>query len=241
MKIAAIADLHCRLNSGPTIKELLKGIEREADVLVVAGDLTDMGQPAEMEVLLNELKHFQLPMVTVLGNHDHESDQAEVLSEMLANSGITVLDGSVCEIGDVGFVGTKGFCGGFDGLMVQPFGEAVLKTFIRNSIEEAVGLENALTKLDCRHKFAVLHYAPIKQTLAGESRELYPFLGSSRLANALDRHGVNVIVHGHSHHGAPGGRTPRGIPVYNVSRFVLTRLGKPPYLIWNSDVGVLAT
>lgn len=231
MRIAAIADLHCRAGSTGAIRPLLEGVEQEADLLILAGDLTDTGLPDEINVLESELQGFSLPIIAVLGNHDHESDQAKALTEMLCNNGITVLDGTVCEVEGIGFVGTKGFCGGFDNLAIQPFGERALKKFIKSSIDEAVRLENALAKLTNRRKVAVLHYAPVKDTLAGEPLELHPFLGSSRLANALDRQGVNVIVHGHAHHGAPQGRTPQGIPVYNVSHFVQSRVGLRPYLI----------
>ena len=221
MRIAAIADLHCRIDSRGMVQDLLKNVENEADVLVLAGDLTDTGLPAEMDVLLDELKPFTLPIVTVLGNHDHESDQAETLAEMLTGrENIRVLQGNVFEIDGVGFIGTKGFCGGFGSTFVQPFGERALKEFIQISIDEAVTLENAAAKLSCEHKIAVLHYAPIPETLQGESEQLFAFLGSSRLANALDRQGVDVIFHGHAHHGAPEGRTPGNIPVHNVSRFV---------------------
>jgi hypothetical protein len=221
VRLAALADLHCRVGSGPEVRRLLEGVGGEADALVLPGDLTDTGLPAEMLELLDPLAELALPVVAVLGNHDHESDQAERLAHMLAEAGIRVLEGSVCEIDGVGFVGTKGFCGGFDGRMVQPFGERTLKTFIQASIDEAVQLENALARLeDCPRRVAVLHYAPVPQTLAGESPELYPFLGSSRLASALDRRRVDLIVHGHAHHGSPEGRTPGGIPVHNVSRFV---------------------
>lgn len=231
MRIAAIADLHCRVNSAGTIRPLFDGVEEEADILVLAGDLTDTGLLDEIAILDGELSGIDLPIIAVLGNHDHESDQAEALTEMLCNNDVTVLNGSVCEFGEVGFVGTKGFCGGFDDLFIQPFGERVLKTFIQSSLDEAVQLENALVKLDCLHKVAVLHYAPIKQTLKGEPLELYPFLGSSRLANALDRHDVTAIVHGHAHHGSLQGRTPGGIPVHNVCRFARSRAGKRPYCL----------
>jgi Icc-related predicted phosphoesterase len=232
VRIAAIADLHCRANSAGTIRPLLEGVEEEADLLILAGDLTDTGLPDEIKVLESELMDLALPMVAVLGNHDHESDQAETLVTMLGGIGICVLDGTVTEINQVGFVGTKGFCGGFDNLFIQPFGERALKAFIQTSLDEAVRLENALAKLDCPRKVAVLHYAPVKETLAGEPPELYPFLGSSRLANALDRIGVDVIVHGHAHHGAPLGRTPAGIPVYNVSRFVQSQAGQRAYRVF---------
>ena len=220
MRVAAVGDLHCRVNTGRQIRELLDGVDGEADALVLAGDLTDGGSPAEMEVLLAELTRLSFPILAVLGNHDHEAGHPELLSRQLEQAGIYLLDGTAYEMGGVGFVGTKGFCGGFDEVIVQPFGEEALKAFIRASIDEAVRLENALTKLDCPRRVAVLHYAPVTGTLQGERPELYPFLGSSRLANALDRHGVDLIVHGHAHHGSPAARTRAGIPVYNVSRFV---------------------
>ncbi|MCL4298549.1 MAG: metallophosphoesterase [Anaerolineae bacterium] len=231
MRIAAIADLHCRANSAGTIRPLLEDVEHEADLLILAGDLTDTGLPDEIKILEEELQGLSLPIVAVLGNHDHESDQASALTEMLCNNEIIVLDGTVVEIEGVGFVGTKGFCGGFDNLAIQPFGERALKKFIETSFDEAVRLENALAKLSCPHKVAVLHYAPVKETLLGEPPELHPFLGSSRLANALDRQGVDLIVHGHAHHGAPQGQTPGGIPVYNVCRFVQSRVGPRAYRI----------
>lgn len=231
MRIAAIADLHCRANSAGTIRPLLQDVEQEADVLVLAGDLTDNGRLDEIKVLDQELDGLEMPIIAVLGNHDHESDQADALTEMLCSQDVTVLDGTVCEIDDVGFVGTKGFCGGFGELFIQPFGERALKTFVQESIDEVVRLENAVARLDCAHKVGVLHYAPIRATLAGEPLELFPFLGSSRLANALDRHQVDFIVHGHAHHGAPEGQTRRGTPVYNVSRFVQTQHGRKAYRV----------
>jgi Icc-related predicted phosphoesterase len=234
MRIAAIADFHCRVGSEGTIAPLLDGVEREADVLLVAGDLTDTGLAAEMEVLLAELRGIDLPILAVLGNHDHESDDAARLAAMVTEAGLHLLDATVEEIGDVGFVGTKGFCGGFTERLVQPFGERALKDFIHTSIEEAVRLESAVTKLDCRAIVGVLHYAPVVDTLEGESPELYPMLGTSRLANALDRHNVRAIVHGHAHHGSPEGRTPGGAAVYNVCRFVHERHGLSPYRVFEA-------
>jgi Icc-related predicted phosphoesterase len=220
MRIAAVADLHCRQNAGETIRQVLDGVQDRADILILAGDLTDTGLPAEAEVLIQELEGLSMPIVGVLGNHDHESGQADDLFHMFTEAGVAMLDGTVTEIDSIGFVGTKGFCGGFDELLIQPFGEQALKAFIKNSIDEAMRLENALAKLDCPHKVAILHYSPVKETLAGEPAELFPFLGSSRLANAIDRRGVDVIVHGHAHHGSPYGKTPGNIPVHNVCRFV---------------------
>ena len=229
MRVAAIADLHCRAGNDGLVAELLADVREEADVLVIAGDLTDTGLPSEMDVVASALPSLGLPVVAVLGNHDHESDHAEELEAMLRDAGACVLDATVCEIDGVGFVGTKGFCGGFGSVTVQPFGERALKSFIQTSIDEAVRLENALAKLEASRRIAILHYAPVLDTLAGEPPELHAFLGSGRLGSALDRRSVDWIVHGHAHHGSPTGRTPGGIAVHNVCRFVRARAGLPAY------------
>ena len=231
MRVAAIADLHCRTTSGDEIGALLEGVDRAADLLVLAGDLTNRGLLEEMEVLLGEVRRFSLPIVAVLGNHDHESDRGEQLIAMLRADGVHILDGGTCEIDGVGFVGTKGFCGGFGKFAVAPIGERALKSFIGVSIEEAKLLGTMAGALETKSKVAVLHYAPIEETVQGEPRELYPFLGTSLLAEALDFGAVDVIIHGHVHKGAPEGRTPGGIPVHNVCRFVRKSRGLNPYLV----------
>ncbi|RJR48225.1 MAG: metallophosphoesterase [Desulfobacteraceae bacterium] len=228
MRIAAIGDLHCQRDSRGKIKELLRGIDEEADVLLLAGDLTNVGMMEEMEVLLGELDSLRLPIVAVPGNHDHESDHIEVLLNMMRSRGIHVLDGTSFQVGEVGFVGTKGFCGGFGNLRIQPFGERAIKGFIQATIDEVVRLENAAMGLSCARKVGVLHYSPISATLQGEEPELFPFLGSSLFADALDRQGTNAIVHGHAHKGSPEGRTSNNTPVYNVSQFVQARFGRRP-------------
>lgn len=232
MRIAALGDLHCKTTMEGEVKRLLGGVEREADLLILAGDLTNMGRADEMSVLLKDLHDFSLPIVAVLGNHDHENDNVELLVEMMTSRGIHVLNCTTFEFEGVGFVGTKGFCGGFGKQAVQPFGERALKAFVHASIGEAARLENALATLKTDQKIALLHYAPIAETLEGESREVYPFLGSSLLSAALDRYGVDLVVHGHAHNGSPEGRTQGGIPVHNVSRFVLTRHFGRPYKLF---------
>ena len=232
MRIAAVGDIHCRRESAGRVLRLLDGVAERADVLVLAGDLTNLGLSEEMEVLVRELEQLPLPTVAVTGNHDHESDQVDLLVHIMQSAGIHVLDGDVWEHDGVEFVGIKGFCGGFGGHRLQPFGERLLKTFIHHSIAEVVRLEAALGQLRGERRVAVLHYAPIAETLRGEHPEIYPFLGFSLLADALDRHGVNVIVHGHAHHGSPHGRTPGGIPVHNVSRQVLSREYQQAYLLF---------
>ena len=220
MRIAALGDVHCRVNTTDLVNQLLPDIEQKADVLVVAGDLTDTGLPKEAEVLVEQLKRLSIPVIAVLGNHDHESSKEKEIHHILANSGVIMLDGSAHQIGDVGFIGTKGFCGGFGNNVVDPFGETELKRFIQHGIDEVIRLERALDELTCPYRVAVLHYAPVKETLFGEPEELFAFLGCSRMADALDRKRVDLIVHGHAHHGSPNGKTKGEIPVYNVSQFV---------------------
>jgi Icc-related predicted phosphoesterase len=231
MRVAAIGDLHCRASSHGRIGQLLEGVQSEAEVLVMAGDLTNLGLSEEMEALLAELDRFDMPKVAVTGNHDHENDQSELLVHMMVSAGIHVLEGDVWEFDGVEFVGVKGFCGGFGRHRLQPFGERLLKTFIHHSIAEVVRLESALERCRSERRVAVLHYAPIAATLKGEHPEIYPFLGFSLLADALDRHGVDVVVHGHAHHGSLKGATPGGIPVHNVSRHVRTRRHRSAYLL----------
>ena len=220
MRIAAIADLHYRVSSRGLAAQLFAGIEREADVLLVGGDITDTGLESEMAVLLDDFSSLRLPVVAVLGNHDHESARHEVLTEMLVHSGVLVLEDNAVEIDGVNFVGTKGFCGGFGERLIQPFGEEAVKSFTEESVGEAGRLENALANANTGPTAVILHYSPVKETLDGESPELYPFLGTSRLADSIDRQGADFVIHGHAHNGSPDGRTAGGVPVYNVCRFV---------------------
>jgi uncharacterized protein len=232
MRIAAIGDIHCRKETSDIISSLLDDIESKADVLVLAGDLTDTGLPEEAEVLARQLSMLSVPIIAILGNHDHQSGKPEEVTQVITEAGIILLDGGVYEIGPVGFIGTKGFAGGFGQNLVQPFGEQALKSFIMAGIDETLILENALAKLtECEKKVAILHYAPVKETLQGEPQELWPFLGTSRLSDVLDRRKVDVIFHGHAHHGSPTGKTESGTPVYNVSRFVQEKHTGVPYCI----------
>ncbi len=231
MRIAAVADLHIMEETPGLARALLDHVEREADVLLLGGDLTHWGKPKEMDVLLSDLRSIPLPTLAVLGNHDHQDDQVEALSRLLREAGVRLLDGSSAVIAGIGFAGVKGFCGGFDPHKAQPFGERELHRFVRIGMEEAERLDRALRALPTQRKIALLHYSPIRATLEGESPELYPFLGTSRLEEVLDRNGVEIAFHGHAHHGAPSGRTKGGIPVRNVARFVQSRVGPRDYFL----------
>jgi Icc-related predicted phosphoesterase len=227
MRIAATADLHVVPSSPAILHDQLSKVRDEADVLVLAGDHTNYGLPAEMEPLLNAIIRIRVPTVAVLGNHDYESGLEQELMRMMTAEGIKVLDGSAYERDGVGFAGTKGFVGGFGRGALTAFGEPEVKTFVRASIDEALKLERGLSQLRTPKRVVVLHYSPISETANGEAREIFPFLGSSRLAEVIDRHGADLVVHGHAHHGTLGGKTTAGVPVRNVA-ITLLQAQNPP-------------
>src|SRR6201997_5209220 len=211
MRIAATADLHFAPANQVALRDQLSRARDEADVLVLAGDLTNYGQPSEMEPLLNALVRIRVPTIAVLGNHDYECGRELELVQMMTSEGIKVLDGSAYERDGVGFAGTKGFVGGFGRGVLTAFGEPEIKTFVRASIDEALKLERGMSQLRTKKRVIVLHYAPVAATVQGEAPEIFPYLGSSRLAEVVDRHGANLIIHGHAHHGGREGKTVGGV------------------------------
>src|SRR6201982_2632252 len=227
MRIAATADLHFAPANQVVLRDQLSRARDEADVLVLAGDLTNYGQPAEMEPLLNALVRLRVPTIAVLGNHDYECGKEQELMRMMTSEGIKVLDGSAYERDGVGFAGTKGFVGGFGRGVLTAFGEPEIKAFVQAAITESVKLERAMSQLRSKKRIVVLHYSPIAATVAGEAPEIYPLLGNSRLAEVVDRHGADLVVHGHAHRGALDGKTTGGVPVHNVAMNLLLQQ-KPP-------------
>jgi Icc-related predicted phosphoesterase len=229
LRVAAIGDLHVQENDTAPYRELFTEISSLADVLVLCGDLTNFGKTGEAMILADDIKSCSIPVVGVLGNHDYECGQPEHVAEILQDAGMTVLDEQAIEIDGVGFAGVKGFVGGFGRGELAPFGEPEIKAFVDIAQKEARKLENALRTLRTERSVAVLHYSPVKETLEGEPVEILQYLGSQRLADAIDRFDhVKAVVHGHAHHGTYEGRTPRGTPVFNVAQFVLKpRFGKP--------------
>jgi len=234
MRIAATADLHFSPQSYDRIREQMQRIRDEADLLILAGDLTNFGKVEEMHSLLNALVRLRVPIVAVLGNHDYESGQQEELMKMMTTEGIKVLDGSSYERDGVGFAGTKGFYGGFGRGALTAFGEPEVKQFVQAGLNEALKLERALSQLRAEKRIVVTHYSPVRETVEGEPMDIFPFLGSSRLAEVIDRFGAVLAVHGHAHHGTPEGKTTGGIPVYNCAiNLCLSRDGGPPYRIFD--------
>jgi Icc-related predicted phosphoesterase len=233
MRVAAVADLHYSPQTYDKIREQMTHVRDDADVFVIAGDLTNYGRREEMDSLLTMLSRLRIPIVAVLGNHDYESGQQEELAKMMTSEGIKVLDGSGYERDGVGFAGTKGFLGGFGRGVLTAFGEPEVKNFVQFSIDEALKLERAMSQLRTERRVVVLHYAPIPDTVKGEPLEIYPYLGNSRLAEVVDRHGANLVLHGHAHHGSPDGKTTAGIPVHNVALSILQAHGVPtPYRLF---------
>ena len=229
MKAAAIGDLHVTEDSVAPYRRMFEEISEQADVLLLCGDLTNFGKIGEAEILAEDIRHCTIPVLGVLGNHDYECGVHEDVARILHEGGMIVLDEQAHEIDGVGFAGVKGFIGGFGRGELAPFGEPEIKAFVDIANNEARKLENGLRSLRTEKAVAVLHYSPIVGTLVGEPIEIFQYLGSQRLADAIDRFdNISFVVHGHAHHGTYEGKTLRGTPVYNVAQFVLRdTLGKP--------------
>ena len=233
MRIAATADLHFSPQSYDRLREPFTRVREEADVLVIAGDLTNYGKPDEMRSLLNALVRLRIPIVAVLGNHDYESGQEQELMSMMTTEGIKVLDGSSYERDGIGFAGAKGFIGGFGRGVLTAFGEKEIKAFVQASVDETMKLERALSMLRTQKIVIVTHYSPVVETVRGEAPEIWPYLGSSRLADVIDRHGAVMALHGHAHHGQLEGKTTGGVPVHNVALSLLMAQQPPrPYRVF---------
>ncbi|HJQ84264.1 MAG TPA: metallophosphoesterase [Candidatus Binatia bacterium] len=234
VRVAAMGDLHCKKSAAGELRPIFEAVNRAADVLLLCGDLTDYGLPEEAEVLAGDIHAaLRVPVLAVLGNHDCESDREQELKDILAHVGVAVLDGESRELHGVGFAGVKGFAGGFGDRMLGPWGEKAIKDFVREAVNEALKLEAALGHLASPHRIAFLHYAPIEQTVSGESPVVFPFLGSSRLEDPLNRYGVAAVFHGHAHHGEPEGRTSANVPVFNVCLPLLRERfpDRPPFRV----------
>jgi Icc-related predicted phosphoesterase len=235
IRVAAVADFHAGPESAGTLGPLFAGLREEADILLLAGDLTRDGDPDEAEIVVNELKDVGVPVVAVLGNHDYESDQVPAIIATLRSAGMHILDrsGVVLDVAGqrLAIAGTKGFGGGYGAALADDFGEPEMKAWIQHAEREAAALEDALNALVGDIRIVLLHYSPVTETLNGERLELYPFLGNSMLGAAIDRSGADLVLHGHSHHGSPAGATPGGIPVRNVAQTVIRK----PYAVFLID------
>jgi Icc-related predicted phosphoesterase len=225
VRIAALGDLHFgRTAPIGALQPLFSQISESADILVLAGDLTDYGLADEARALAKELAGVRIPIVSVLGNHDFESNQQDEVARILKDAGVVMLDGDSTEIHGVGFAGVKGFAGGFGRRALGPWGEPIIKSFVREAVDEALKLESALARLRNDRIVVLLHYAPIQATVEGEPADIYPFLGCSRLEDPITRFPVAAVFHGHAHHGAAEGRTRTNVPVFNVSMSLMREM-----------------
>jgi Icc-related predicted phosphoesterase len=235
IRVAAVGDVHLGEGMRGCYADDVAALRGAADVLLLAGDLTRHGTAAEADVVAGEFGPAPVPVVAVLGNHDLHADDAEGVTAALSKGGITVLEGSgtVLDVDGVrlGVAGTVGFGGGFRQATVADFGEREMKAFAARGRTLAAGLGEALQALDCDVRVALTHYAPVSDTLEGEPREIYPFLGSHLLADVIDACGVALALHGHAHAGSPDGRTAGGVAVHNVARPVL----RGPYRVFELD------
>ena len=228
IRIAAAGDLHFGRDSAGTLRPQLEHVAEQADVLLLTGDLTKWGDPEEAPVLARELGPVGVPTVAVLGNHDYQSDAQDHVRRAMEACGVTVLEGESTTVdvrgSTLGVAGVKGFGGGFVGACATEFGEPEMKAFIRHTKELACRLRDALEEVrDADVRVALTHYSPVEGTLQGERLEIYPFLGSYLLAEAIDLAGADLALHGHAHAGTEAGVTPGGVPVRNVAQPVLKR------------------
>jgi Icc-related predicted phosphoesterase len=235
IRIAAVGDVHFAEDSAGQLAPYWSRLADHADVFLLVGDLTNTGSAAQARALADELSVVEVPMVAVLGNHDYHADDPGAVRSALEDVGVTVLEGAgvTLRIGErtLGIAGVKGFGGGFPGACGHAFGEPEMKAFMRLTERSATQLERALGDLDVDYRVALTHYAPVKDTLAGERLEIFPFLGAFQLAEAIDRAGAHLAIHGHAHHGTERGMTPRGVPVRNVAMPLLRR----PYGLYCLD------
>jgi len=234
VRLAAVGDIHVTKDSQGALQPVFAQVNERADVLLLCGDLTDYGLPEEAQVLAREITSaLKVPVVAVLGNHDFESGRQDEVREILRGAGVHVLDGEACEVQGVGFAGAKGFAGGYGRGTLGAWGEPLVKQFVQEAIDEALKLESALARLRTPRRVAVLHYSPISATVEGEPVEIFPYLGTSRLEEPLNRFPVSAVFHGHAHRGSPEGKTSSGVPVFNVAMPLLRSLypDQPPFRV----------
>jgi Icc-related predicted phosphoesterase len=227
IRVAAAGDIHCDGSGRAAVHEAFAALEGNADLILLAGDLTTQGEPEQAAVLADACRDLTVPVAAVLGNHDHHAARAGDVVAVLTEAGIDVIDRghAIYSVGgqQVGVAGAKGFVGGFHGLGLSDFGEPSLREIYSQTGAEVDALAHGLTQIAlCPFRIALLHYAPLSDTLRGEPTEIWTFLGSDRLAAPLLEHRPDLVLHGHAHAGAFEASLD-GIPVHNVSVPVIGR------------------
>jgi Icc-related predicted phosphoesterase len=227
VRVAAAGDVHASTQTRARIVEAFAEIEPEADLVLLAGDLTTHGEPEQADVLADAIRGLHVPVAAVLGNHDLHAGKGERITEILRAAGVHVLHrtATVFELAgeDVGVVGTKGFVGGFTGSQLPDFGEPLLRRVYAETAEEVDAIRRGLQEIaHCRIRIVLLHYAPTADTLLGEPEGIWTFLGSDRLAAPIAEYRPDVVLHGHAHSGSFEGAIGE-VPVYNVAVHVTGR------------------
>jgi Icc-related predicted phosphoesterase len=236
-RIAAVADIHVKETDKGVWSDYFREISHRADIFLKAGDLTYTGDEVEAQVLSEELKSCNIPVVVVLGNHDHEKGRQKLIRHTIQNENVHVLEGEFVVIGNIGIAGVKGFGGGFDNHMLSLFGEEAKKGFVKEAVNEALSLDRAIKRLteenEDKKVVVLMHYSPIRTTVHGEPEEVFPFLGCSRLEEPLARHQIEVVFHGHAHKGFHEGALHNGTKVFNVAWPLLHKSGfEPPVMFY---------
>jgi Icc-related predicted phosphoesterase len=221
LRVAAAGDIHCREANRERVVEAFSRLDGEADVALLAGDLTSHGTLEEAEIVCAAAAATEVPVFAVLGNHDWHAGEQDAIRERLSEGGVRVLDGEAIVVDleglEVGLVGCKGFVGGFAPRHLPDFGEPSLRAVYAETTAEVEALSAGLHEVaTCPIRIVLLHYSPVEATLEGEPREILPFMGSDRFAAPILEHGPDLVLHGHAHEGAPEGRIGQ-VPVYNVS------------------------
>jgi uncharacterized protein len=229
VRVAAAGDIHVEPHNRDAVAASFAAVGERADVVLIAGDMTTHGEPGQAELFLSCRRETDLPVVAVLGNHDwHAPGCHDEFVAALREGGVDVLEGAAwrTEVRGVslGVAGAKGFVGGFDGSFQPDFGEPSLRALYRETGDEVARLDRALEEIaGCGVRIALLHYAPVRDTLAGEPEGIYTFLGSGRLAEPLLHHRPDLVLHGHAHAGTLEGSVAGLVPVYNVAVPVMQR------------------
>jgi Icc-related predicted phosphoesterase len=228
IRIAAAGDVHF---GGDADREralaAFAALEGRVDLVLLAGDLTTHGEPEEAAVLGEAASTLDVPVLTVLGNHDWHANRVPEVTALLEDAGIQLLDRghTIRQFQDVevGIVGAKGHIGGFPGSYLPDFGEPDLRAVYANCTREVEAIEDGLKAVEtCPLRIVLLHYAPTTDTLLGEPEPIWAFLGTDRLAGPIVHHQPDLVLHGHAHAGTFEGHLG-DVPVFNVSVPVMKR------------------
>jgi Icc-related predicted phosphoesterase len=227
IRVAAAGDIHASEQERMRVTAAFAGLERGTDLVLLAGDLTTYGDPAEVAVLADACRGLDVPVCAVLGNHDWHLNRAHELCAVLEDAGVQLLErrATVVDVRglEVGVVGSKGFVGGFPDYVLPDFGEPLLRQVYAETTADVEALEHGLREIEgCDLRIVLLHYSPTSTTLEGEPRGIWPFLGSHRLAGPIADHCPDIVLHGHAHAGTFEGYVGR-VPVYNVALAVTGR------------------